>query len=598
MSIVKGTLIFDIETHSADLLYTLPPEEFVRLIGYRWAGGETVLTTNLDEIRDQILQARFIIGHNIHHFDLPAVFGVKSDMPLQLARHGRVYDTFIHAGLVNPIPVRYTDRHGKERNTSLWNPELKLRWYGLDEQAHQLGVPGKTADLDELAKEFGGYGQIPVDDSRYLHYLSGDVQATDLVSRRLLELGTLNDYAQREQLIAAVAAVISANGLRVDKEAAQARVDYLAERREQILTELVASYGFPTKGRSPWASSAGKEAILKALADCSITEITRPDWPRTAKGQLSLGGGALIDLTQGTEAEELGRAVAELKGQRSLAQLALDSMHPDGFVHPSITMLQLSGRWSTTKPGLTVWTNRGDGAEEKAYFIPDTPDESLLEIDYSNADARAVAAMSGDRRYAERFEPGADGHEINAVAAWGREKYDSDPAYYRNLAKPGGHGWGYRIGAKKLAATWGLPVAEAKGFLAQMNAQFHRVVAWQDRAAAAAAQYGYVTGHWGRRMPVDPQRSWTQGPALLGQNVTREIVCDSLIGFPDRVLRTVKAQIHDALLVSVKTARFEECRDYLVQKMTTSFHPLQGQRIDFPVSAGPAARNWREAKHD
>src|SRR5699024_5722847 len=135
---------------------------------------------------------------------------------------------------------------------------------------------------------------------------------------------------------------------------------------------------------------------------------------------LSMKGSVLRELTKDTAAADLGQALAELKGQRSLAQLALDSLHPDGFVHPDITMLQRSGRWSTTEPGLTIWGSRTEElAYEKSYFIPDNEDECLLEIDYSNADARVVAWLSGDRKYAERFEPGADGHLINAWTAWG-----------------------------------------------------------------------------------------------------------------------------------------------------------------------------------
>src|SRR5690606_1999746 len=137
---------------------------------------------------------------------------------------------------------------------------------------------------------------------------------------------------------------------------------------------------------------------------------------------LSFGGSELIELTKGTGAEELGQALAELKGQRSLAQLALDSCHSDGFVHPDITMLQRSGRWSTTNPGLTIWGNRTQElAKEKSYFLPDSDDHLLLELDYSNADARVVAWLSGDTEYAKRFEPGADGHIINAWTAWGRD---------------------------------------------------------------------------------------------------------------------------------------------------------------------------------
>src|SRR5690606_23892197 len=108
---------------------------------------------DLDELREQILKARWIIGHNIHDFDLRAVFGVYSNIPMQLADEGRVYDTWTHAALVNPAPAVYTDRHGRKRQAT--TPEKMLSWFSLDEQAHQLGVRGKVHDLKELAYEYG-----------------------------------------------------------------------------------------------------------------------------------------------------------------------------------------------------------------------------------------------------------------------------------------------------------------------------------------------------------------------------------------------------------------------------------------------------------
>lgn len=592
----EGTLTFDIETHSAELMYSMSPGEFVRLIGYAWGDGEVVLTTDLDEIKEQILKARWIIGHNIHAFDLRAVFGIKSDIPLELAQQRRVYDTWTHAALVNPAPYMFTNRHGK--NALANSPDKMKRWFSLDEQAHQLGVPGKTHDLKALAKEFGGFGSIPVDDERYREYLIGDVVASRVVAQELLKKGKLDDYALREQEIAARAAVISSNGLRVDVEAAKARVEELRVRREAILSELQTKYGLPTEGKSPWATTAGKEAIMAALADHGITPKSRKDWTKTSTGNLSLGGEVLTELTKGTSAEDLGKALAELKGQRSLAQLALDSTHPDGFVHPDITMLQRSGRWSTTEPGLTVWTSRGEGAVEKSYFVPDNDDEVLLELDYSNADARIVAAYSGDRKYAERFEPGADGHMINAIAAWGREVVESDPKKYRQMAKPLGHGWSYGGQARGLVRVTGLPFMTAKKFCDGMDATFVALVDWQNRVRDEARR-GYVMNEWGRKLWVDQDRIFTQAPALKGQNGTREIVCDALLRMPPHVLRRVKAQIHDAVLFSVPRENWEACRDYLVRLMETKFQPsVGGQRVEFPVSAGPAGANWMEASHE
>ncbi|MDA3643823.1 DNA polymerase [Saccharopolyspora indica] len=655
-----GTLVFDIETHSAEYLHTMAPETFVRLIGYKWVGQpEIALTADLEEIREQIQRARWIIGHNIHAFDLPAVFGTKSDFPMELADQGRVYDTWTHAVLVHPAPFQYVNRFGKTALAK--GPGEMKKWFSLDEQAHQLGVKGKTHDLKALAAEFGGFGEIPIDDPRYRDYLRGDVEASEAVARALLKKGPLDPYAMRRQRVSSRAAVISSNGLRLDIERATRRRDQLAARRDVVLGELSAKYDLPTDSDSPWSTDKGKKAILAALADHGITPGT-VDWPKTPGWQnrdkklaeaedkieeleakirlweseiragelrtvslkarqrwvfaaedkirelrenplptafgLSLSGETLIELTKGTAAEELGRALAELKGQRSLAQLALDSVHEDGFVHPEITNLQRSGRWSTTKPGLTVWTSRGEGAAEKSYFIPDSEDDLLLEIDYSNADARIVAALSGDAKYAERFEPGADGHTINAIAAWGEEAVAAEPEKYRQMAKPLGHGWSYGGRAKGLSRASGLPLETSETFVNGMDAQFKVLISWQNRVREFARKNGYVQNEWGGKLWVEKGREFTQSPALLGQNGTTEIVCDALLAMPYHVIRRVKAQIHDAILFSVPKKNWEACRDYLFEIMGTKFKPaIGGQEIEFPVDAKPAGETWQEANH-
>lgn len=591
----RRTLVFDIETHSAELIWSMPPEEFVRLIGYKWLGGEVVLTTDLEQLKRQIMRARWIVGHNIHQFDLPAVFGTKSEWPLKLAMEGRVYDTWTHAGLVNPAPYEYVNRFGKV--TKCVKPEQMTKWFSLDEQAHQLGVAGKTMDLKVLAKEFGGFGNIPTDDARFREYLIGDVLAAEEVAQALLKKGPLDKYALREQELHARSFIIRSNGFRVDDARAQARVDELTAKRDKIMSGLVEKYDFPTEGASPWATTAGKEAILAALKDAGVTPKTRKDWPKTATGNLSLGGDALLKITEGTPAEDLGKALAELKGQRSLAQLALDSQYPDGFAHPEITMLQRSGRWSTTKPGLTVWTARGPGAVEKSYFTADNDDEVLIEIDYSNADARAVAAMSGDKQYAKRFEPGQDGHLLNAIAAWGEATVMTDVKKYRQMAKPLGHGWSYGGRPKTLSRQTGVPLEDAKRFCEGMDETYRGIVAWQERVRSYARFHGYVVNEWGRKLYVEEGREFTQAPALLGQNATREIVCDAILAMSIEQLRRVKCQIHDALAFSVPKDDWEWWVDSLSDLMTVKFKPRGGQEIEFPVEAGKPGANWYEAGH-
>lgn len=607
---MQDTLTFDIETHSAHLLYSMPPEEFVRLIGYAWDDGPVTITTDIEELRREILKALLIQGHNIHTFDLRAIFGYLSNTPMELADEGRVYDTWTHAALVNPAPYTYINRHGKKALAD--TPEKMKAWFALDEQAHQLGVIGKTDNLKELAFEFGdpdlpakeriidGYGKIPLDDPRYIAYLIGDVESSRAVAKKLLEKGPLDDYAMREQRIESRKAAISSNGWRVDLDTAQARSDFLRGRRESIMEGLVTDYDFPTEGKQPWKSKLGKEAIRKALIDAGVRET---DWPKTNKGNLSFGGEILAKLTEGTPAEELGTALSELMGQRSLSDLTIKSVHPDGRVHPEITMLQRSGRWSTTEPGLTIWTARGEGAVEKSYYLPDYDDHVLIEIDLSNADARAVASLSGDKEYAKRFQPGEDGHMHNAWAAWGRDVVGEDrtnpvTAAYRQKGKPLGHGWSYGGRANTLSMQAGVPLADAKKFVKGMDTTYHVVVKWQNKVRKFANDHGYVVNPWGRRMWTEKGREFTQAPALMGQSVTREMMCDALLSMSHGAVRSIKAQIHDAFIFSIPRENWEKFRDYLLWKIESFLSPKGGQRIDFPATCGPPGNNWQEASHD
>jgi DNA polymerase-1 len=66
---------------------------------------------------------------------------------------------------------------------------------------------------------------------------------------------------------------------------------------------------------------------------------------------------------------------------------------------------------------------------------------------------------------------------------------------------------------------------------------------------------------------------------------------------PIPVLRTVKAQIHDALVFSIPKDDWQWWRDELVELMETTFKPRGGQEIEFPVMPGNPGSNWYEAGH-
>lgn len=613
MAANNEALFFDIETHNAGREYGMTPREFFRLGQYAWGrDGEVHLTTDYDEMISVIESARLVIGHNIHSFDLSALFGKDSGVPLQMALDKRVLDTYTWASVVMPSPDVWKDENGVSQyliRGRQANLGVAMKWLGLNNLNTQLGIPTKIGNLYDIAKRYNppktakkdiDYGLIPLDDPEFLEYAVQDVIAVRALAVKLLEIpGGVSDYVWREQKFAAICAQNSRNGLKLDVELATARVEALANKRDQIMSEVVSKYGLPTEGKAPWSTADGKAAIFAALADYGITPETREDWPLTDTGNPSLSGDALVLLTEGTPAEDLGAALAELKGQRPLAQQALDYIHPDGLVHPEITYLQRSGRLSTTKPGLTVWTSRGPGAIEKSYFVA-RPGYKFVEFDYSNADARVVAAYSGDPEYLKRFQPGVDAHELTGRMVWGDEVYDSDPARYRQEAKMMTHAYSYGARPKTLSFQTKLPIETTTRFCQAMDDMYKLVVQWQ-RDSADRGERGSITNDWGRRMVVSKGRSFTQSSALLGQSGTREVLVDGLLRLAERDVRymtMIKAQVHDAILVEIPEGEVDKAIEDIVECMSTVWKPqVGGQAVEFTLSHGKPADNWFEAGH-
>lgn len=628
------TLILDIESHSITERYDMGPREYFRLGQYAWGEGEVYTTADYDEFMDLIRRADRVIGQNIHGFDLSVLFGVDSIEPVHMARQVKIYDSLIHATHTLPAPLSgwFENRFGKMQKCK--TPKEARSWFSLANLAFQLGVEGKLSDLKELDKKYSfrdeivgyfksgprkgqpktkrvpieglccGFGNIPVDDPDFVAYAEQDVYAARNVARALLERSPFDAYAQREQMKAAIDAQITRNGWKTNKALAKARVKEQHETAAWILNDLHDQFGFPIHGKKPIASDAGKAALLAAF---EVVGIPEKDLDRTDGGGPSFGGdsvkkaagykevdGRLVEPEERTEAVELAEAVGILAGQRSLADLTLISTHSDGKVHPSIQPLQASGRKSTTEPGLTIFDDN-----HKDYYLPDDDTHVIVGFDFSNADARAVAAMSGDRNFAKRFEPGQDGHLINAIAGWGEAKVLASPevtAYFRQRAKAPGHGWSYRMGAKTGSDQSGIPVAEMKLFLSNMNTAFPGVVKWQDAMSEQGRKRGYVMNDWGRVMPVDPKNAFTQSPALMGQSVTNELLADGLIKLPDRFLRMLKVTIHDAVYLSMPKATLAQDIEFVVRCFSTKWKPrVGGQEIEFPVTPGPPGQNWKEA---
>lgn len=561
-------LYVDVETHGIEKRWDMRPHKYFRLGQYAWDNGEVVLTTNYGEMIEQIRAAECVVGHNIHSFDLSVLFGTDSIEPLKMAQERKVIDTMVLATLLTPAPYEFTMSNGryvKDAN----HPGQAMLWYGLDNLCHQHRLQGKFGSLPDLAKKYNppktpvkdlDYGLIPVEDPEFREYARQDVIAVRSLFYHLMrtqeDVQYPSDYLWREQELHAVLAQMSRNGIRPDEYLARQKVWRQQSTVERTMRWLEAEFDFPTEGKAPWKSNAGKAAILKALAAFGITP-DHPDWESTASGNPSFSGDTMLAVTAGTPAERLGEALSQLQGLRSMPDLVLGSVRGDGRMHPDYSAFQKSGRFSVYSPSILIFNQ-----EHKDLLMADDGCYTV-ELDFSNADARAVAAMSGDEAFAQRFETNPDGsikydgHNLSGEVFFGKELYHADcgddcgngckPAL-RPAAKAATLALGYNVGPRKLAellnkaakaegldiefwcsdeSYWGYKKArEAEGLEAwpegewlqsirregmihtrelvrNYNLEYAAVKAWKDRVVQEGDRVGYVTNSWGRRMAID-----------------------------------------------------------------------------------------------
>jgi DNA polymerase-1 len=560
VSTALGPMVLDLETAGVEHLYRYGPG-FVRLAGYT-SGGAVRLTADIDAVTEHLRDVGLVIGHNVLGFDLPALARYHGLDIHALIDRGAVFDTLLAARHADPPPAR---GHRK---------------YDLDALGERYGFGGKHGDLKKLAKEFGGFDKIPTDDQRYRDYLTRDVE---LNAALYAKLASPDPYLAREHQVAAIAAQISLNGFAVDEQLLAERVAEGEARKAKALEELAGRYGIPLvddKGKrrkAPLATKAGKQALTEAFERLGAARLLRT--PKAGDLMISADAMAVTKHAYGhlDGAARLCDLVATVTSERTIYETIAKHVI-DGRVHPTVSMEQSTGRWSITKPGLTVVGKRGGRHREREVFLPD-PGHVIVSVDLAQVDARAVAALSGDPAYAQLFAPGVDAHAEVARRIWG-------DASRREDAKAIGHGWNYGMGLEKLSREAGVTYETARQFDTAMREQFPFLVAWRDHVRELARSGELLDNGFGRRMRPDPERAHTQGPAFMGQGCARDLMMQGLTRLPREVYPYLRAVVHDEVVLSAPAADADDIERTVVDALSFEWRGV-------PIIAD---RQWRQTE--
>lgn len=577
---MSGTVYVDLETAGAEALFTGRVSEsggtrsvdgpFTRLCGAAREDGPVGITSDAGVLLGLLDRADKIVWHN----------GLGYDALVLARRHGADWDALAAKSTDTELAARQLDPP-RARSTG-----GSLDRYTLDHVAERLGVQGKiTGDggLNELKRIFHGYDRIPVDDPRFRAYLRQDVTALrDVATHPRLVPVIESEYVRREHRLVSLAGRMTLNGFRVDEPLLRERIRAGQERKAAALAELNTRYGIPldkeiTRGRgsgkvtvtepyaSPLATRAGKDALIRALAECGAVH-----YPRTEKTK---------DIAAGRDGmEKIYAHYGDLPGLKRLCDLvtlvttvrtvyqtAADHLTDGGRVHAMNSYRQASGRCSTTAPGLTVYGKHDGRHVERDIFVPEDG-HVIITCDLSQADLRVIAGHCQDPAYMELFAPGRDAHMDMAEIYFGVRTPDA-----RQKTKKINHQVNYGGGAESIARQEKLDLADVQRSLAARAAAYPRLIKWTEDVRDRAAAGDLLDNGFGRMLRCDPVRSYTQAPALMGQGGARDLLADGLLRLPDDLRPFLRAQVHDEIVLSVPEQDAGEVSRELEKAMTTEW---------------------------
>lgn len=628
--VVPGRVVtFDVETPGKEHLLSwdvATQGPWARLCGYSVDGGEPVSTTDADALLTALYSAEVISAHNGANYDL-----------IGLARHhgadyerlvAKLEDTLIIARQLDPPSAK----HGNDRTH-----------YDLDSLGNRLGVGGKHGDLGALKAKYGDFHLIPTNDVDYRRYLEQDVRLLNDVRPFL----PVSSYVKDEHEFIGICGGMTLRGVRVDVPLVTERAAAEEKQKRDALAELGATTGLPlervtekvTVKRKATGTVVGrvaeKAAVLEGATSYMVAKsgtdgvsgdfhtidpddyvieraekreayksplgsnegiawlegvweqygVTNP--PRTEKGRLCTKKDRLQAIIDHEKCPpDLARILDLMNtanGARVVYATVLKNM-VHGRYHPRMSPDQASGRLSC---GISVFGKHGGKVRERGVFVAD-PGHLMVAFDYDQVDARAIAAHCQDDRYMDLFEGDVDFHTANAIKLFG-------DASFREMAKKGGHGANYGMGVSGLVKL-GVPEDLARSFLQAQEREFPGLCSWRTDVRERADRGELLDNGFGRMMRPEKGRGWTQGPALMGQGTTRDIMRKSILDLPPHVRRCLLFTVHDELVFQFPTDLVEEYAAIVMGAMTFEWAPAflgpDARRIRITCGRSAAADSW------
>lgn len=291
------------------------------------------------------------------------------------------------------------------------------------------------------------------------------------------------------------------------------------------------------------------------------------------------------------------------KLKSSYADIVLDA---DGRCRFSYKIAgTISGRFGCEKTlfdtGLNIQTiPREDEIGIKSIFIPNSPEDILLEVDLSQAELRVVAWISNEHKLIKLLDENQDIHQFVADQITKL----TGLACPRQLGKRVNHAKNYGMGPKKfmdsclIEADIELTLDDAIKLLNAHSAMFPSVAAWQAAIRSEIVRTRRLSTPTGRQMqffgPIDDE-THRKALSFIPQGTVADTINSAWIDLTKlpnyKQDLVVLAQIHDSLLLNVKKAKLDSVIEQINSVFSRQYLIINNikRQIPWDYKSGP---NW------
>lgn len=480
-------------------------------------------------------------------------------------------------------------RHTKG-DASLWFDTM-LASYVLDERpghhglevlsTEYLGAPSWKHDLDQYLGRGKTYAAIPSD---VLHkYNAQDVGCTYQLYQYFEErLEVQKMRKQHDFLIDASNQLmyLELNGVGINLE----YLYRLDEEYRQSLAELLQKIHDHTdvdlNPNSPKQVKAYLESVHVRVAS-TTKEQMQAIIEKAPEGHSSAEYARLHIRFKG-ESKQYGTYVKGIRGR-----LYGGRVYTTYLLHGSVT-----GRLASRNPNLQNITRDAEGRPSiRKMFVPTKPDTNVfVQSDYSQAELRVMAALSGDKFLHNVFAQGRSIHKEFSVqmfgAGYNHEQYIRIKAFVFGIA--------YGREAPSIAAEYGIPLSEALEMQQAFLDLIPELVEWRNDIKAQVRQNKFLETPFGRR-----RRFWLitkenqnaimrEALAFVPQSTASDICLGAAVELRQslRGLAFLRLLVHDSILVECHRDNIDAVRSIMEEAMVrhgTQILPQVPWKVDTGV---------------